>query len=61
MVLVKLLRAFIEGEKWQWCCVVKSDQTCFFFFHSLFKFSKSLADLHIDDLLEPEGYDTLPG
>jgi len=23
--------------------------------------SKALGDLHIDDLLEPEGYDTLPG
>ena len=23
--------------------------------------SKALSDLHIDDLLEPEGYDTLPG
>ena len=24
-------------------------------------YSKALSDLHIDDLLEPEGYDVLPG
>ena len=33
---------------------------CFFFFF-LLPSSKALSDLHIDDLLEPEGYDTLPG
>ena len=24
-------------------------------------YSEALSDLHIDDLLEPEGYDVLPG
>ena len=34
-----------------------------FFRHLIWyiSFSKALSDLHIDDLLEPEGYDVLPG
>lgn len=58
-LVIKLQSSFMEDGKWQWCCDVKSDPDCCFSYS--FQFSKALADLHIDDLLEPEGYDTLPG
>ena len=44
---VRLFLSIIHSCEYNFCCLVIS--------------SKALGDLHIDDLLEPEGYDTLPG
>lgn len=42
------------------CSFLTSIHVCIIFVLHLIS-SKALGDLHIDDLLEPEGYDTLPG
>jgi len=57
----KVLETLVSHLKLKIILISISMTVRLFHFCCLVISSKALGDLHIDDLLEPEGYDTLPG